>query len=97
MVHKINYSKMIYLEFDFTNRRENNPESNMILKKSKDKINRQCRIVLEALQRGERLTVFTAMVKYGIGDMRRRAKDLRDNGFEIRDRLLPGNFKEYFL
>jgi len=85
------------LEFDFTRRIENNQESNRILQANKVKINRQCRVVLDALQRGERLTVIEAAIKYGVGDLRRRVKDLRDKGFEIKDEMLPGGYKKYFI
>jgi len=85
------------LEFDFTRRIENNQESNRILQANKVKINRQCRVVLDAFQRGERLTVIEAAIKYGVGDLRRRVKDLRDKGFEIKDEMLPGGYKKYFL
>jgi hypothetical protein len=97
---------MMQTEIDFTLRTENNLESQRILYENKDKINGQCRIVLEALKRGERLTVRDAMLRLGIGDLRRRIKDLIDYDkakhfgqeiWNIKSSKLPGGFKEYFI
>lgn len=78
--------------------RENNPESQSILRANKKTFSDQCKIVLQALQRGERLTTATALIKYGIGDLRRRIKDLKDyHGVDIKTQLNEGRFKTYFL
>lgn len=83
---------------DFTARIENNRESQSILSASKGKITRQCKIVLEALQRGEKLTVRDAMIKYGVGDLRRRVKDLKDFlGYDIKSEMIGSGFKQYYL
>lgn len=91
----------IQLEIDFTARVENNPESNRNLRLHSDKFNRQCRKVYELLMEGVRLTNAEALIKYGIGDVRRRVKDLRDfAGVPIKDRWIEWNgrkFKEYFI
>ncbi len=85
-------------QLDFTQRIENNSESQAILYVNKDKINKQCRIVLDAMQRGEKLTVRDALLYYGIGDLRRRIKDLKDYcGYNIKSETMPGGFKKYFL
>lgn len=62
---------------------ENSRENERHLNANKDRFNRQCKQVLEILQRGTKLTTKTALLYYGIGDLRRRCKDLRDNGIEI--------------
>lgn len=86
------------LTIDFTDRIENSFESNAILQANKEHINNQCDIVYGALLSGEQLTVRSAMIKYGIGDLRRRIKDLRDfRGIDIKTKLLEGRFKIYFL
>lgn len=77
---------------------ENNSESQAHFEANKDKFNRQCRIVYQALIRGERLTTAKALIKYGVGDLRRRVKDLRDYwDVPIQSTLIEGRYKEYFL
>jgi hypothetical protein len=77
---------------------ENNKESEEILEANKDHLNTQCKMVKSILESGYRLTVRSAMINYGIGDLRRRVKDLRDyHGMDIKSRLIEGRFKEYFL
>ncbi len=83
---------------DYTNRIENNAGSQQILENNKVRINHQCTIVLQALQRGERLTTALALIKYGVGDLRRRCKDLKDiHHIKIKDRLVEGRYKEWFI
>lgn len=79
------------------NRIENNQESNQILQENKKHLAKQCQILLEALMRGEHLTTAEGLVLYGIGDMRRRIKDLRDAGYTIKDSLQKNRFKKYFI
>jgi Helix-turn-helix domain len=65
---------------------------------NKDKFSHQCKIVYEALLRGEKLTTSTALILYRIGDLRRRIKDLKDIwNVPIKDQYVQGKFKEYFL
>ena len=89
------------ITLDFTpiiHGKENNLFSQRILEDNEDHFSNQCRIVYEALKRGERLTTGNALTKYGIGDLRRRIKDLRDmHHIPIRTELLQNRFKEYFL
>ena len=86
------------LPLNFTDRKENNPESQMILKLNEKKINNQCKIVYEALLRGEKLTTIKALINYGIGDLRRRIKDLKDfHSVPIKSTLKEGGYKEYYL
>lgn len=78
--------------------RENNSDSELILKANKERFSNQCRIVYDALLRGEKLTTASALIKYGIGDLRRRVKDLVDyHGIEVKSELIEGRFKEYFI
>lgn len=57
---------------------ENNSESAAHLAVNKERFSLQCLKVLEAFLKGERLTTLKAITKYGIGDLRRRIKDLKD-------------------
>ena len=85
---------------DFTNYHhfENNIESQQIFEENKEKFSKQCRIVLEAFFRGERLTTATALIKYGIGDLRRRVKDLKDFwNIPVQSETQKGGYKEFFL
>lgn len=89
------------LQIDFTQplvHNENNVESQLIFEANKDKFSNQCKIVFEAFLRGERLTTAKALIHYGIGDLRRRVKDLKDMwGVPVQSELIEGNFKEYFI
>lgn len=84
--------------FDFTHP-HNNVESAERFDKNKDHFNKQCRIVYDALMRGERLTTSTALIKYQVGDLRRRIKDLIDyKGLKIESQYVPGTrYKEYYI
>lgn len=78
---------------------ENLPENQKHFQKHKKHYSKQCVIVLQALQRGERLTTLTALMKYRIGDLRRRIKDLKDyHQIDIKSSFVPGTrFKEYYI
>lgn len=63
---------------------------------------KQDRLVLTLLQQGMKLTTGEALLKFRIGDLRRRIKTLRDAGICISDEfpLVDGKrsrFKRYFL
>lgn len=77
---------------------ENKPENQMIFEANKERFSKQCRIVFEALLRGERLTTTSALINYGIGDLRRRIKDLKDTWkVDIKSDLRSDRFKEFYL
>lgn len=78
---------------------ENLPENQRHFIENKNHFSKQCTIVLQALQRGERLTTITALIQYQIGDLRRRIKDLKDyHNIEIQSSFVPGTrFKEYYI
>ncbi len=87
---------------DFNNpiiHRENNPVSQADFEKNEPKFRGQCKTIMEAFKRGERLSTMTALIKYRIGDLRRRIKDLKDNYKvdNIGEEKLEGGFKEWFL
>lgn len=87
-------NEQLNINFD---RVENNAESNMILQSNKQHITKQCQTLLDALMRGEHLTTAEGLIFYGIGDMRRRIKDLRDAGYEIKDVIQKNRFKKYYI
>lgn len=85
-------------QIDFTHP-HNNSESAVMFQQNKQHFSNQCQIVLGALRKGERLTTTTALLKYGIGDLRRRIKDLIDiYGIPVQADYKQGSrFKEYYL
>ena len=90
-------NKFQQIEFDYCARHENNRESQQLLEDNADRLNGQCKTVLELLKSGIRLTVLGAcLLPEPITDLRRRIKDLRDRGFIIKDTIVNGKFKEYY-
>ena len=87
---KIDFSQLTHIENKISN-----PEH---FEANKDKFSNQCKLVYEAILRGEKLTTAKALIEYGIGDLRRRIKDLKDTwNVPISDQYVKGKFKEYFL
>lgn len=77
---------------------ENTVINQVQFEKNKKQLSKQCQIVYDAFLRGEKLTTSTALIKYGVGDLRRRVKDLKDIwNIPVEDQYLEGRFKEYFL
>lgn len=62
---------------------ENSRESQTILENNLPLFNKQCKIVFEALMRGEILTTTTALIKYKVGDLRARLRDIRNTVITI--------------
>lgn len=86
------------IDFSQLDHIENNPGSQKHFDENKEHFSNQCRIVYEALLKGERLTTAKALIQYGIGDLRRRIKDLKDIWeVPIKDVYVEGKFKEYFI
>jgi hypothetical protein len=89
---------------DFTreiSHKENNKESQEHFKENEKHFSNQCKKVYEAFLRGERLTTVSALLKYQIGDLRRRVKDLKDyHKINVKDEWVKVNesrFKEYYV
>ena len=76
---------------------ENNPESQQILDDNYKHFGKQDKLVLQILLLGVPLDVKVALVEYGIGDLRRRIKTLRDAGFKIQDKKRYKRFKIYYI
>lgn len=90
MKTEINYGDLFHIENKVSNQEH--------FERNKDKFSKQCKIVYEALLRGERLTTTIALLNYGIGDLRRRIKDLKDMwNVDVKDQYVNGKFKEYYL
>jgi hypothetical protein len=86
------------IDFSTLHHQENNIESQRHFEANKERFSKQCRIVFEALLRGERLTTTSALINYGIGDLRRRIKDLKDTWkVDIKSDLRSDRFKEFYL
>lgn len=86
----INFKELSHVENKISNQEH--------FERNKEKFSNQCKIVYEALLRGESLTTATALIKYNIGDLRRRIKDLKDIwDVPIESEMIGGNYKKYFL
>lgn len=93
-------NKTTDLELDFSQLHhiENKISNQEHFERNKDLFSNQCRIVYQALLRGEKLTTTKALLEYGIGDLRRRCKDLRDMwNVPVQSEFIEGRYKEYFL
>ena len=90
-------------ELDFTqwerllHTRENNLESETILKNNETHLNNKCKQTLDLLQSGIKLTVWSALVDYGISSLPRRCKDLKEKGYDIKSKIINSRYKEYFI
>lgn len=90
-----NQKKYKMIEYSHIENKVSNQEH---FEANKGKFSNQCKIVYEALLRGERLTTTKALIDYRIGDLRRRIKDLKDIwDVPIESRFIDGKFKEYYL
>lgn len=87
---EINFDKLFHYENNISNQEH--------FERNKEKFSNQCRIVYEALLKGERLTTTKALIDYKIGDLRRRIKDLKDIwNVPVESQLVDGHYKEYFI
>lgn len=91
------------INIDFDHGRENNTQSENHYADNLKRFNGQCKDVLEALLRGERLTTMKDQVKYKIGDLRARIRDLRKQNIPVQDDFVRDEtgkrtrYKVYFL
>jgi len=82
--------------------RENNPESEAHLTENLAVFSAQCQKVLDLMLRGAKLSVYGAMVSYGISSLPRRILDLKQAGVEgIEDSWIKAEGKKrhkvYFI
>ena len=54
-------------------------------------------MVKAMLESGYRLTVRDAMINYGISSLPRRILDLKNQGVDIKSKLINGKYKEYYI
>ena len=76
---------------------QNNKQSEEILLMCEKRLSNNCRIILEALQRGERLNGDNIWERYRIREYRRRFKDLKDAGYNIKDEVLKNGCKTWWM
>jgi hypothetical protein len=87
---EINFDDLFHVENKISNQEH--------FERNKERFSNQCRIVYEALLRGERLTTTKALIDYQIGDLRRRIKDLKDIwNVPISWEYKEGKYKEFYL
>ena len=79
-----------------THTRENNSHSESILFDQYERLNHNCRIIYDALKRGERLTG-RDIVNMGMLEYRKRIDDLRKAGVVIQEKTLKGGSKQWWI
>ena len=86
------------IDFDkVVHTKENNAFSESILFDQYERLSKNCRVLYDALKRGERLSGITIITRYGMTEYRRRIKDLRDAGVPIKEHKLENGCKEWYL
>lgn len=83
------------LNIDF-NTRQNTAENQQQYDAIKHRFGAQCQRLYEWLSSGKSITVKEAMNELNIGDPRARIRDLREV-IEIKDRLIEGRVKQYYI
>lgn len=90
--------KPIYVDPERKIASENGSDNQNCFDDNKEYFSKQCRIVYDALRRGEKLTTSEALLQYKIGDLRRRIKDLKDLwNVPVQSQYIAGKYKEYYL
>jgi hypothetical protein len=90
----------IQTEIDFTavvHTKENNSKSEATLHEQYERLNNNCKILYDALKRGEKLTGRIIQRRFDMSEYRRRIKDLKDAGIPIQENKLKGGCKEWFI
>lgn len=78
--------------------RENNFENEMHLYNHKKHFEGKCRKLFNLLMAGHRLTVYSALVEYGIASLPRRFLDITQSGAQASSEAMTGTrIKEYFM
>lgn len=89
------------LEILFVHSHENNHDSKRHLEENRSRFSNQCRVLLDAFKRGERLTTMSALERYKIVRLAARVADLKDNGIQIDYEWIKDGsrtkYKEYFI
>ncbi len=79
-----------------THTKENNKFSEAILDEQYERLNHNCKVIYDALKRGERLSGAVVVTKYGMLEYRRRFKSLIDAGIPVKSEMV-GNCKVWYL
>lgn len=87
---KIDWNKISHV-------RENNSHSEEILFDQYERLNHNCRVIYDALKRGERLTGRDIVTRFNMLEYRKRISDLRDAGIEIQEKKLEGGAKQWWI
>ncbi len=77
--------------------KENNRHSQQILEDNHLRLSNNCKIIYEALLRGEKLTGQSIVSKYGMLEYRRRIADLKAAGIEIKETILFNGCKQWWI
>lgn len=88
---------MIYFDSNTVMHNENNSHSEQILIDQSARLSKNCKILYEALLRGEVLSGAVIVTKYGMMEYRRRIADLRAAGVVIKENILSNGCKEWYL
>jgi hypothetical protein len=89
--------QQLSIDWNPVHKKENNNESQAILEANRAELNTQCKMVKAMLESGYRLTVRDAMINYGISSLPRRILDLKNQGVDIKSKLINGKYKEYYI
>lgn len=77
--------------------KENNSESESTLHAQFERLKGNNKKLYEALMRGERLTGAIIVSRYGMLEYRRRIKDLKAAGLDVKEVTLKGGVKEWWV
>ena len=87
---KINFDEIVHSK-------ENNRYSQGVLENEYTRLNKNCKILYDALKRGEKLTGMLVVQRYNMLEYRRRFKDLKDAGIDIKENTLKGGIKVWYI
>lgn len=94
------------IQFDFSETvltPQNNRASETILLEQSERLSNNCNVILNELLAGEKVSVMGMMRKYGMCEVRRRCKDIRDsgvleaNGYIMKDEILKNGAKNWWI
>ena len=85
-------------EIDFTvHKKENNPFSEGILFEQYERLSNNCKRLYDAFKRGEVLTGSDIVGTYRMLEYRRRIKDLRESGIDIKEEMIGNGCKKWWI
>ena len=75
---------------------ENNKESEETLLEQEERLSDNCKKIYNALKNGRVLTGMD-IIKMGMTEYRRRIKDLKEKGIDIKEKKMPNGCKAWYL